>query len=367
MLFPNDSVIIINFFSGTYGDLRPIRHSSPSRTLKSSKVEEYKYSSDTHGAHEPNQLVKVDSSINPDILSQLDPNLLPAPNTKVTTTIKTYTYEIPGYPPGVSPKLAETIYSSNQSTPSKSFQYNKVENTSSSQNVLTPYPGDYVRPVSPNPVGFKNKYLETTTTTTRTDGGYGRPSPTPNRIGKESYVYNETKNINEYPPSPPTKHVYKETTTTRNVNNGYPNNNYPPGPGNKTYIINETHTTRNVNHPNGYPNDPPPTVIYKHDTHTINNNYPPPKHMTETFNPKSGPGPQDMNITYKYTTHSTTTNNYKGYPNETEPLIHTPPFPTDGGDVDGKGPPKHLDELMAEFGNEVITVSNGTIEHSKTA
>lgn len=34
--------------------------------------------------------------INPEILANLDPELMPTGNTKVTTTIKTYTYEIPG-------------------------------------------------------------------------------------------------------------------------------------------------------------------------------------------------------------------------------------------------------------------------------
>lgn len=293
----------------------------------------------------------VDPSINPNILAQLDPNLLPSPNTKVTTTIKTYTYEIPGsgYPSTVSPKLSETVYSSNPSTPSKSFAYNKIENVST-QNVSSSYPRDYVRPASPDPVGFKKNYIETTTTTRNiSNDGYGKTTPVPVRSGKETYHYTETKNVNnmtDYPtgysspvtgyPSPTTGrniNVYKETTTTKNLNhpNGYPNNNYPTGV-NKTYI-HETHTTRNVTnspYPNGYPNN----------------------NLTESFDPRTGP--KDMNITYKYTTHHTTTNNFKGHPHdEHDPLLPTPPFPTDGSEIDSKGPPKRLDELMAEFGNEV--------------
>lgn len=315
-------------------------------------------------------MVTVNDTINPAVLAQLDPGLLPSANTKVTTTIKTYTYEIPGagYPQAVSPKLSETIYSSNPTTPSKSFQYNKIENHH--HNVSnTSYPGDYIRPSSPQPVGFKNEYTSTTTSRNVTDN-YGKPSPVPARSNKENYAYNETTRTDYqrgYPsPTPASKHinVYKETS---NRENGYPNNNYPNGPVNKTYIVNETHTTRNINNqypPNGYPThpDPPQTrVIYKHDTHTTNTNNYPPKHVTETFDPNLGPQnvypkePRDVNITYKYTTHHTTSNSYKGHPNdEMDPLLHTPPFPTDGNDgPESKGPPKKLEELMAEFGNEV--------------
>lgn len=362
-------------FLGTYG--KPIRQPSPVRPNVTSKVHEYKYTTDKTDVIPPNatEIVTVDDSINPAILAQLDPNLLPTGNTKVTTTIKTYTYEIPGtgYPTAVSPKLSETVYSSNPSTPSRSFAYNKVENSSTQNLTTTNYPGDYIRPSSPQPVGFKKEYSKTTTSSRNVTDGYRKPSPSPVRSNKETYVYNETTQNTDYPSgypssSPPGKHVnvYKETTTTKNINSGnYPNNNYPSSPINKTYIINETHT-RNINneYPNGYPTHPDPshtTTVYKYDTHTTNY---PPKDLTESFDPRTGPphhnypkphDPREMNITYKYTTHHTTSNNYKGHPHdEHEPLLHTPPFPTDGSDgVDGKGPPKHLEELMAEIGNEV--------------
>lgn len=102
--------------------------------------------------------------IDPEVLAHLDPNLHPpglnivqvtkpsssslcwnnAGNTKVTTTIKTYTYEIPGsgnYPTKVREdttineqyldKLEKYAYSPNDTitTPSKSFVYNKVDKT----------------------------------------------------------------------------------------------------------------------------------------------------------------------------------------------------------------------------------------------
>lgn len=303
-------------------------------------------------------------------MANLDPALLPSGNTKVTTTIKTYTYEIPGpgsgYPSQNS-SIETTAYSPNtsQTTPSKSFVYNKVENNTRNVNYSSQEPGwNVLREVTTNnvidnqppykkpssPINDDRTLIKETITTRNYQPGY-RPD---NQPGKQTYVYNET-------------------TTTRNINdNAYPANRYPggqtppPQPGQTTYIVKETHNTttnRNVSpYSNGYPPQNQPnqtTIIYKQDSQTNNTTYPnrpnTPRDI-ETFDPNYPPYPdrrrpnEPMNVTYKYTSHTSTTNNVtKGYPPESEPLLGRP-FPTDN-DVDG--PPKKLDDLMAKIGGEV--------------
>lgn len=381
----------IVFNDGTYGDLRR-QQPSPNRsgTMQSSKS--YNYSTERVNTLTPKRTEVVETinpEINPNVLAQLDPTLLPPANTKVTTTIKTYTYEIPGtgYPSAVSPKLSETVYSSNPSTPSQSFAYNKIENSSTSN--VTNYPagglGGYIRPVSPNPSGYSKQIETTTTRNVNSDGrpilGFESPSLTRKTYSHEEN--NTSRQITDYPyqrsprsPKPKEKqvHIYNETTTTNNINhpggqNGYPSNRYPegsPATRHHTYIheTNTTNVSRNNGYPpyqdGGYPSRPngDTTIIYKQDS-TTNNNYEGPRHpYTETFDPKNVPPygnkpPGDnVNVVYKYSTTHTSSNNYRGHPNEdSEPLLHPRPFPTGPGDrIDG--PPKKLDQLMAEIGRE---------------
>lgn len=109
-----------------------------------------------------------------------------------------------------------------------------------------------------------------------------------------------------------------------------------------------------------YPQPANQTVVYKE---TTTNNYSRgdsnrgyPKKDVEVFDPHrpphAGAKPNEpVNITYKYQSHSSTTNNIKGgFPpkDESEPLLGRP-FPRD----DYEGPPKRVDELMATIGGEV--------------
>lgn len=339
--------------------------------------------------------------INPEILANLDPDLLPSGNTKVTTTIKTYTYEIPGtgHKPlsGMSPDSEKYVYSPNQSqtTPSKSFVYSKVENSDVTNTVAYPPPSEQRT--------LKTNIYKETTTTNQSVAPYQRPTPPP---GAETTVVKETTTTRNYQPghhvypdsSPPGKqtYIYNETTTTRNINEGYPDE--PPSHGRPVrqqdipphkdiYIVKETHNTTSNRtsgpYPNGYPPQEPSskTIIYKHDTHTTNYAPPPPRqtppnttviYKTETNTTENYPypgrpddsprsrrpneppyDPNNVNITYKYTTHSTTSNKYGGHPpggEESQPLLRPQPFPHDG-ELDG--PPKRVDELMANIGNEV--------------
>lgn len=424
---------------GNYGDLRTVRHTSPSPSRTSTLSKQTKV---TNVHTYPMEVIETTTpEINPEILASLDPNLLPTGNTKVTTTIKTYTYEIPGtgYPSQVSPiDTDKYIYSPNQSqtTPSKSFIYNKVENNTLTRNVTDNAPL-YQKP-SPPVIGNDGTIIKETVTTRNYQPGYSPDHP-PN---KHTYIYNETtttKNINEngrypsdypvdnqrpiqgraphdtyiikethnttntvnqpyptsgspyhnrdLPQSPPRQDTYiiKETHNTNVINDGYPRNqpHYPSNnPPNTTYIYKEMHNTNTTVNPQNpptahYPIDRPKntTIIYKTDTHTTNvvdrdRDRPFPKDDAETFDPNYPPYPnagkgrpnEPINVSYKYSSHSTTTNKYKGgYPNEPErePLLQPKPFPRDDTSIDG--PPKKLDDLMANIGHEVIIFQSCTV------
>ncbi|CAH0548121.1 unnamed protein product [Brassicogethes aeneus] len=381
---------------GTYGDLRPIRPISPSsRTSTLSKQTKV-----TNVQKYPMEVVEtIHPDIDPDVLAHLDPNLRPPGNTKVTTTIKTYTYEIPGsgdYPTNLKSDTSvdeKYIYSPNKSitTPSKSFVYQKTENQENT--VYRPEPKwqttkqyykdsqmEHVEKYAPPaaPISPATTVVKEVVTTRNYQPGY---IPEPQPPTERTYLYNETtstKNINGYPQEPPRHETYiiKDTRNTTTNNRTLPYSDrpdYPVGnPPNETYIYKESNTTNRVVNPpytNGYPPSTDKTYIYKHES-TTTNNYgpggprtgPPPSGRpktpvdVDTFDPKNPPygrkPNEPVNITYKYTSNSTTSNNYKGgYPDDEGPNLRPKKFPTDDEIVDS-GPPKRLDDLMATIGRE---------------
>nr|CAH7744587.1 unnamed protein product [Callosobruchus chinensis] len=280
--------------------------------------------------------------IEPEVLAHLDPKLRPPGNTKVTTTIKTYTYEIPGsgdYPTNLSTQTQEDtsekhIYSPNTTitTPSKSFVYNKIENKENTT-YQSPKPSYQLR---------KDEYYEEKTVTDNYRP-YEKPAPPGGVVMKETIT---TRNYQPgYSPelAPPTReqtYMYNETTTTKNVQNGYPpastpkkdvymlkesshttkNEHYAPPPttNRETYILKETQNTSTVNRnepsnlpysERGYPVYNPPegrgtpgsTTYIMKETHNTTNRVvqPPPqepsktvmyKHESHTTNNTYGPG-----------------------------------------------------------------------------
>ncbi|KAH1003536.1 hypothetical protein HUJ04_003447 [Dendroctonus ponderosae] len=376
---------------GTYGDLRPMRPTSPSPSSKSSTLTKQTKVTNVH--EYPIRVVETPvPDIDPEVLAHLDPNLHPAGNTKVTTTIKTYTYEIPGsgnYPTQVREdttinekyldKVDKYTYSPNETitTPSKSFVYNKLENKENFYQQQPQEPGwkdsslkkSYKEMVQddvvyyppyrkPAPPAEHTSVKEEVTTIRNYQPGYQQDPSPPNR--NQTYVYNEsttTKNIqNAYPPAPPPNQESREYIINRETNiinrgqppmseRGYPVYNPPSGPEKKTYVLKETHTT---NYQNGHP------------PHTHQS---PPRDV-ETFPPQSPPygrKPQEpINIQYSYKSTNTTENRpslisgllrYKGGypPNEESQTLLPRKFPTDDGP---DGPPKRIDELMASIGQE---------------
>nr|CAH7744582.1 unnamed protein product [Callosobruchus chinensis] len=307
--------------------------------------------------------------IEPEVLAHLDPKLRPPGNTKVTTTIKTYTYEIPGsgdYPTNLSTQTQEDtsekhIYSPNTTitTPSKSFVYNKIENKENTT-YQSPKPSYQLR---------KDEYYEEKTVTDNYRP-YEKPAPPGGVVMKETIT---TRNYQPgYSPelAPPTReqtYMYNETTTTKNVQNGYPPASTPKK---DVYMLKESsHTTKNEHYA------PPPTTnretyILKEtqNTSTVNRNEPSNLPYSErgypVYNPPEGRGrpKEPININYSYKSTNTSQNVWRS--EDSQPLLQPHRFPTDEH-VDG--PPKKLDELMATIGNEPPTspLNVGFVAHEK--
>jgi hypothetical protein len=238
-----------------------------------------------------NEVVRVENSTGPNALHDmhLSDDILPKPKTKVTTTVRTYTYEIPedgSFPDRDPPRNTAMFY--------------KTERNERSANY------------------------------------YANQSPPVNSYPPLS--------IQEAPPTHNTTTVYKYDVT--NTSPGSPQQQVPPGgitiypPQNQTTIYKtETINTTNKQYrsptPNSYPDNGPVN-------HYPSHGYPP--HSGYPHQPH-----EPSVVVYKTTT--TNTRNVVHPRPEREPLLH--PFPVDGPvitEVDGS-PPKRVEDLMASFGD----------------
>lgn len=314
----------------------------------------------------------------------LQGNILPPPGTKVTTTVRTYTYEIPGGE-SVSP-------SPSQSVVYKTMSHN---NTLRSTNTI-----DRNRPERDVPPGgetivYRNETYNNNTTNYLPDNNRYPESdrPTLSRPGKNvTYItesYNNTTSNNmdgpefdrPFPvPSSPEQQppvnktvIYKrnvrDTTTTNYPGSNRPTspvNGYPPNTNVEIYNEDITNTTNNHLHPVGGPNYPPPTnghpdgpkttYYYKHEsTNTTNRRYGPPgsanspRPIEPAHSPvNDSPYPREPGtVTYKYSSQTTSRNTHNG-PDETDNLLK--PFPpVQGPRPIHASPPQRLEDLLSNF------------------
>lgn len=272
-----------------------------------------------------NEVVRVENTTGPSALNdmQLSDDILPKPKTKVTTTVRTYTYEIPedgslGYPADRDP-------------PKNTAVFYKTERNERSANY---YPNQSP-PVNPNsftPLSIQEAPPHNTTTVykydvTNTTSGQPQPQIPPGGITiyppQNTTIYKtETINTTNKQYRSPTPNSYPESAPiVQYPAHGHPNH----GP----QIHTQTHVYPNNGHPNnGYPN----------------NGHPPPNGWSPTYQPN-----EPSVVVYKQTT--TNTRNVIHPRQEREPLLH--PFPVDGPiitEVDGS-PPKRVEDLMASFGD----------------
>ncbi|XP_015590308.1 flocculation protein FLO11 [Cephus cinctus] len=308
-------------------------------------------------------------------------NLAPGPNTKVTTTIKTYTYELPGSPenylPGSSlPRgvvlpgdqtITYTLPRGGSTDKTVTYHTQSVTNVSGQDG-----PGSPMRYASPPPteVISKSSSLQKEAKFYREEHAYP-PGSQQSQPGNTTIVYHTG--------SPPTN-IDSTRSITRDekyyqVNANYSNGHGPHAPGdrpdhpgdttiiyqNQPPTINETHTTINRIEEH-YPNRPsssnrPPSSSRQNTpegqkpgtpTRTTVNYY--------TAPPQTNP-PQSSTTIYKYSNTTTTVPPNK-YPEDHEVLLPKP-FPTNGVQVypsnakpsptNGQGPPAKLEDLMASF------------------
>lgn len=278
----------------------------------------------------------------------LSEDILPAPGTKVTTTVRTYTYEIPS-------DSTHTIRSqSSNNTLNRSVKY--VDNHHTTAHSPT-------RPSIPQTVVYNTESYSTVNKHT------GQPIVTNESYEKrEHHETNVIRNntLPSGPRSPPypafspdgpggqtTKIVYN-INRTENINNVTDTNTYPGGPAPRTspdvslpvpgptthrYYYKETSNTTNTIH--GPPGDNSPNISpIKYPA----NGYPP--HGNDNgYPPHNGP----TNVTYKYS--STTTNTRHGAPDYGTPSPNgTIPFPVDYSPTNAN-PPQRVEELMQSFPN----------------
>ncbi|KAH8284697.1 hypothetical protein KR018_012003 [Drosophila ironensis] len=303
----------------------------------------------------------------------LSDGILPAPGTKVTTTVRTYTYEIPATGPGSNTSTINRSHNlSNTNTLSSSYKHHESHNSTQNYSQLSPIPPSHApqtvvyntesystlnknneRPVVSNQSYEIREHKETTTRGVSPQPrqlplGSG-PAGTP--PGNRTIVYNIHKTdhvntINELPPQ-------QRYPAPHSPNYGGPHS--PPlQPGVNRYYYKETETSNTVNSIHGPPNgnggapyEPHPAPLKL----TPANAYPPQQ-------PPNGNGypPNTTSYSYKYSS-TTNTNNRRG------PDFGSPsPFPVDGVEYPvNANPPQRVDDLMQSFGT-----THDNVDHVET-
>ncbi|XP_043646085.1 uncharacterized protein LOC122615205 [Drosophila teissieri] len=310
----------------------------------------------------------------------LSDGILPAPGTKVTTTVRTYTYEIPATGPGSNTSTINRTHTLNNSnTLSSSYKLHESHNSSQNFSQLSPVPhpqptnvpqtvvyntesystlnrnGD--RPVVSNQSYEIREHKETTTRGVSPQPrqlplGSG-PAGTP--PGNRTVIYNIHKTdhvntVNELPP----QQRYPPRSPAHSPNYGGPHSP-PQQPGVNRYYYKETETSNTVNSIHGPPNGGPyePGLPQSAPLKQLppNNAYP--------QQPPNGNGYPPNSTTYSYKYSSTTNTNNRRGPDYGSPS----PFPVDGVEYPvNSNPPQRVDDLMQSFGTTTDHVDRVDIE-----
>uniref|UniRef100_A0A182K9A8 Uncharacterized protein n=1 Tax=Anopheles christyi TaxID=43041 RepID=A0A182K9A8_9DIPT len=328
--------------SGIYGG---IRAATPQRSMTPARSDEYYTETRTVSPSSDlalrnvryNETVHVDDAANVLHSIPLSDNILPRPNTKVTTTVRTYTYELP--PDGSPGSHNQTVSYTNQAV-------NQTTNTLPAPGYQD-HPAQHVNPAS-RTVLVKNESFNTTNNVQEYPVQTILNHPLPPNTAKTIYYKKDTKHsTTNYYPDQPGEPTYPGNF--RAIEPPPPTVSSPDGAAPMKYTVQEP----------GYPPGNNTTYIYREERTNTNNRYGSPVPLADgppypqPGAPGSGVPPPPTTVTYKYS--STTTNatrNMYPPPAEREPLLQ--PFPTDGidrNDIDGN-PPRRLDDLMATFGED---------------
>lgn len=323
----------------------------------------------------------------------LGDDILPVPGTKVTTTVRTYTYEIPANAP-----LTASTSTLNRNVNYSTLQRNVDSTTSSTTatNVLpigpahsppthvpptvvyntesySTYNKNNERPVVSNRHYEVHEHHESNTVhrdllPTQPHSQPLRQQPPiaagPQPVGgSKTIVYNinRTENIKHLPVEPQTNTITNTTITNHSYRPHSPNGNYAPqpaqpGPTTSRYFYKESSNTVNTIHgPPGNADLPPlkrspsgnypPTIHYPID----NGAYPPSPPPTTHHHHVQPPPAQTTMYNYKYSTTSNTNTRRNGPDYGATPA----PFPVDGNEYPPRNgnPPQRVEELMQSFSN----------------
>ena len=273
-------------------------------------------------------------------------NLAPGPNTKVTTTIKTYTYELPGSPetylPSGSVPGGNVVLPGDQTItytlPGRTSTTATTDKTVTYQTVTENAPDPPVRYSSPS-----NDLTEKSTTIHK-EAKYYREEHHDDHPGwKPSHVYRN---------APPPTNLETKTTLTEKyyqVDGNYPNGHGPGDrpdyPGSTTVIyqnqpptVEHTKTIKRIDE-------------YRSGRHHLTPDKPdtPSRITTTTYYPQNSPN----TTIYKFSNTTTTVPPSKNA--DDHEVLLPKPFPT-GVQVypakptsNGEGPPAKLEDLMASF------------------
>lgn len=317
----------------------------------------------------------------------LQGNIMPPPGTKVTTTVRTYTYEIPGGESLPAPTNRSIVYNTSSHTDTMRSTNTTLDRNRPERDI----------PIPETTIYRNESYTNDSTTNYLPENRYpdsDRPRPGRN-VTYVSETYNNTANNFEpevdrpfpvpgVPSEPGTNKtiIYKrdvrDTTTTNypgpNNRPTSPVNGYPPTTNVEVYKEDVTNTTTNHHpvHPSGpnfpphggYPDGPKTTYYYKHESsNTTNRRYGPPGSATNPprhnepqplmMTPVNEPPRENGTVTYKYSTQTTSRNiNH----DETDNLLKPAPFPAP---VPRHTPvnassPKRLEDLLSNFDDVII-------------
>lgn len=296
--------------------------------------------------HTPQEYKTIEYVPVPSSTTSIPANLAPGPNTKVTTTIKTYTYELPGSPetylPGSSAsgnvvlsgdqKITYTLPKSSGTT-DQTFTYQ-----TSTENLPGPPIG---RSLSPTEITKKSKTFHQESKFYREERHDGSPP----YDGSRSYGYRTEPSTDTETRTTVTKQYYQ-------VDDNYPNGHAPDYPGSTVIYQNQTPTvmhTKTINRIEQYGPGRPPSSGYhstfdKPDTPTRTDYYP--------------GTPQSGTKVYKFSNTTTTVPPNKNA--DDHEVLLPKPFPT-GAETysskpiaNGDGPPKKLEDLMASFSDSEV-------------
>ncbi|XP_054736732.1 uncharacterized protein LOC129243608 [Anastrepha obliqua] len=288
----------------------------------------------------------------------LTEDILPVPGTKVTTTVRTYTYEVPATGTlSRTPLTSSTRYNTIQRNEMNSSTLQSSPHTTH----ITPVVPQTViyntesyslnnrsndRPITSNQIYEVREHRETNTLQNNLPLQQPRSPPTSGTNKTIIYKVNKTENIHtgpeyNHPDYPIQQHL------PQNGPYGPPQDSYEPGPSGTRYIYKESSNTVNTIHgtPGGPPNSHPGYLPPAHPPHK-------PASPSDNGYPPHGPT-SISHVTYKYSS-SSKTNRHQGpsSPYGSPPTASQPaPFPVDGVEYPvNSSPPQKVDDLMQSFG-----------------